>query len=254
MKKGVYFKGALPTGWDNFTRSTINYRESIGKTVHVPEKSENPTLCSSGVIHAAKLAQNVFLGSKIPCSLFIVEGTPVIENQEKSGFKEFFVREEVPIENFDQIFGFKYSEVLNPLDPRKIEFEREITKEEITLVKKWGSVRGSVWDSVLDSVRDSVRDSVLDSVWGSVWGSVWDSVRGSVWDSVLDSEYAYLGNIFTGVKKWKYIEKIKVKGYPFQSCVDLLKLGLVPVCDGTQWFLVHPRLEGKGKIVWSGKV
>jgi len=83
-------------------------------------------------------------------------------------------------------------------------------------------------------VGDSVRASVWDSVWASVRASVWDSVRASVWDSV----WASVGSHFTIPRAdWKYTEKIKTKGYPFQSAVELWKIGLVPSFDGKIWRL-----------------
>jgi len=91
-------------------------------------------------------------------------------------------------------------------------------------------VRASVWDSVRDSVRASVRDSVR----ASVRDSVWDSVRVSVWDSV----WGYEGSLYKLKRnEWKYTEKIKTKGYPYQCLVKLWKQGLVPSFDGTTWRL-----------------
>jgi hypothetical protein len=121
----------------------------------------------------------------------------------------------------------------------------------------WASVGASVWDSVRDSVwasvGDSVGDSVRASVGASVRDSVRDSVRASVWasvgDSVWDSVYAYIGSLFNLKRSdWKHTEKIKTKGYPFQSCVDLWNMGLVPSFDEKVW-----RLHGKpdGKILFE---
>ena len=82
----------------------------------------------------------------------------------------------------------------------------------------------------------------LRGFWDSVGDSVWDSVRDSVWDSF----YAFIGSFFQLKKsKWKYTKKIKCKGYPFQSAVDLWMEGLVPIYDGKRWSLVGKR---KGKI------
>ena len=114
------------------------------------------------------------------------------------------------------------------IHPFKLRTKTKITEKHKLLLKEWASVRASVWASV----GDSVRDSVGASVWASVWASVRASVRASVWDSVG----AYTGSFFK-LEKWKYTEKIKVKGYPFQSVVDLWEQGLVPSFDGTIWRL-----------------
>jgi hypothetical protein len=89
---------------------------------------------------------------------------------------------------------------------------KKITKKHLALLRKWASVwdslRARVWDSVWDSVRDSVRASV-----GARAGSLFRLPRGA----------------------WKYTDKIKCKGYPFQPSVDLWNLGLVPSFDGKVW-------------------
>ena len=227
-----FYKGAQPSGWDFYTGKTINYRESIGKVVHVPNGiSKDYSLCSNTVLHASAEPTGVFVGSKIPLSLYLVEGDYVVDSKEDSqvrkfGFTEFKVIEEIPEEKFDSLFGFKYQEVLHPLDPRKITITQEVSTNEIKILKTWGSVRDSVWDSVRDSVRDSM------------W----------------DSEAAYIGSLFTSIKKWKYTEKIEIEGYPFQSCVELAKIGLVPCTDGKLWYLVHPKEGAVGEIKWKGKL
>ena len=107
---------------------------------------------------------------------------------------------------------------------------------QIALLKKWDSVRASVWASV----GDSVGDSVGASVWASVWNSVGASVR------------AYIGSFFKLPRKdWKYTDRISCDGYPFQSAVDLWKLGLVASYNGRLW-----RLHGgtDAKVLWEGTI
>jgi hypothetical protein len=57
--------------------------------------------------------------------------------------------------------------------------------------------------------------------------------------------------MFPNIKKWKYTDKIKTKGYPFQDAVKLWKMGLVASFDGTSW-----RLHGgkKAEVLWQGTV
>jgi len=251
LRNGKYFKLARPDGWDFYSGKTINYRESIGKTVTCPNQhNENPDiwnshveLCTSTVLHASKNPNDCFVGAKIPCSAYVVYGKPVVATKEKCGFKEFKILEEIPDAMLDRLFGWKYSEVCNPLDPRKVTAPA-ITNVQIDLLRNWDSVRDSVWNSVWDSVWDSVWNSVWDSVRDSVWNSVWDSVRysvrnsvrNSVRDSVRDSEAAYVGSLFPKIKKWKYIKDSKGI-YPFQPCVDLLRQGFIPSYDQKTWQL-----------------
>jgi hypothetical protein len=152
-----------------------------------------------------------------------------------------------------------------------------VSAKDKKLLKTWASVRASVGASVGDSVRASVWDSVWDGVWDSVgdivWDSVWDSVGDIVWDSVWasvgasvgdsvrdsvgasvgasvgDSVWAYIGLMFALPRDaWKYTEKIKTRGYPFQPCVDLWNRGFVPSFDGKTWRL---HAGPKAKIVYE---
>ena len=165
------------------------------------------------------------------------------------------------------------------IHPFKLKSVKKVTLKQKLLLKEWDSVRNSVETSVRtsvgssvgSSVRDSVRDSVRNSVWDSVWDSVetsvrdsvwysvrdsvWDSVRNSVessvWDSVWDSAGGYFGSFFKLERKqWKYTKKIKTKGYPFQSVVDLWEQGLVPSFDGATWRLHTGK---KAKIIFEIK-
>ena len=222
----TYYKIANADGWDRKTGNTINYRENIGKVVKVPESkyAAAPTICTNTGPHASKDLLDALKYAGIPCTIFRVKGKPVIEQDDKAGFKEFKVLEEIPEAKFDDLLGFRYQEALHPFDPRTVSVEK-VGSEEFEELREWGSVWGSV--------RDSVRDSV--------WDSVRDSVRGSVWDS----EAAYLGSLFTNIKTWKYTEKVTIKGYPFQSCVNLIKKGLVPATNSQgKWYLYHP-IDGK---------
>jgi hypothetical protein len=254
-----YYKLARPDGFDFHTGRTINYRESIGKTVKCPKPKRHfenwlktTDLCSDTVLHACVNPNDCFVAAKMPCSAYIVEGKPVVKDENKCGFKKFFVVEEIPQENLDEVFGWKYSETCDPLNPFKIRAPRMITNVQIDLLRNWASVRGSVWASVGDSVWASVWASVRDSVWASVgasvwasvrdsvgasvWASVWASVRDSVWASVRDSEAAYIGTLFPSIKKWQYINHDEGI-YPYQSCIDLLRQGLVPSYEREKWRL-----------------
>jgi len=224
MRKVLAYKLARTDGWDFYTGKTINYRDFIGKVVKCPNPNPKLGVCSRGVIHASKNSNDCFVGARIPCSAYRVEGKPACGDKTKWGFTELYILEE--IKDLDALFGWQYSKAINPINPlsRKV----KPTKSDIALLKEWASV----WVSV----RDSVWDSVGDSVWDSVGVSVWDSVRASVWDSVWDSVGAYIGRLFPNIKEWKYI-KHKKGVYPYQPVVDLWERGLVPSFDGSKWLL-----------------
>ncbi len=156
--------------------------------------------------------------------------------------------------------GYKLAEALFPFNPLKDGNPRHrVTKADIDNLIIFASVGdsvgdsvgASVWDSIRASVWESVRDSVGDSVGDSVWDSVGDSVRASVRYSVRysirDSVWAYVGSLFTNIKKWKYVDHVEGE-YPFQCLVDLWYRGFVPSFDGRKWRL-H---QGKdAKIVYK---
>jgi hypothetical protein len=231
----TYFKLAQPNGFDFYSGKTINYREAIGKTVSVPEASRHlpTTLCSSTVIHACPNPNDCFVGAKIPCSVYVVEGRPVVDDDKKFGFRRLKVIEEITSEKLDELFGWKYSEAANPIHPFKIKPPATIGEEQIRLLQTWASVGASVGESVWDSVGASVGASVRASVWASVWNSV----------------YAYIGSLFPKIRKWKYIEH-EEGVYPFQSAVDLWRQGLIASFDGKVW-----RLHGgeKAAILYEMK-
>jgi hypothetical protein len=64
---------------------------------------------------------------------------------------------------------------------------------------------------------DNVNDSEIALL--EMWASVW----------------AYISDFFT-IANWKYIDHEPCKN-PFQPCIDLWNLGLVPSFDGTTWRL-----------------
>jgi hypothetical protein len=163
------------------------------------------------------------------------------------------------------------------VNPFKFRMVKKVSVKHVLLLKDWASIRCSFGHSVMDSVGYSVRDSVgysvrdsveysveysvRDSViilirnlvgcsvMDSVGYSVRDSVGYSVMDSVEYSVWAYIGSFFKLERKqWKYTDKIKTRGYPFQSMVDLWDMGLVPSFDGTTWRLHSGE---KASIVFS---
>jgi len=275
MEKVRAYKLTRPDGFDFYTGKTINYAANLGGVVKPPKPNAELGICSSGVIHASINPNDCFIGAKIPCRAFVVEGMPVCGDKKKYGFTELAIVKEIT--DLDTLFGWKYSETTNPINPFSIK-PNKVTKKDLDTLKQWDSVRASVrasvgasvrdsawdsvrdsvrdsvWDSAWDSVRDSVGDSVWDSVWDSAWASVWASAGDSAWASagasVWDSVGAYIGSLFPNITKWEYVPP-DIKGYPYQSAVDLWKRGFVASHDGKHWRL-H---SGKdAKIVWVGKI
>ena len=241
------YKLTRPDGYD-FYSGTINYREAIGTIIRVtdfdpPQRGS----CGKG-LHASKKPNDCFVGAKIPCAAFKVQGIGRIAgDKQKTRYKAIKVLEE--LHDLDSLFCWKYSEATKPIHPFRLT-PPEITETHIKLVTQWASVRASVRDSVREFVEASVGASVREFVGASVRDSMEESVRNSVRDSVRDSVEesveAYIGSLFPNIKKWKYINHKKGE-YPFQSAVDLWKQGLLVSFDGTKY-----RLHGgeKADILW----
>jgi len=140
--KRIFYKLAREDGWDFYTGNTINYRENIGKVVKCPNPDPKMGVCSAGVIHASKSPNECFVGASIPCSAYKVKGKPTCGDETKYGFIELEVLEE--IEDLDTLFGWKYCEAKNPLNPFTLGKKSPI-KSDFEELKRWHSMRDSVW-------------------------------------------------------------------------------------------------------------
>lgn len=121
------------------------------------------------------------------------------------------------------------------INPKNIQHGNVVNDSEIVLLHMWALVRASVGSSVGASVWNSVGDSVGNSVWNLVRNLVRDSVGASVWALAWDSIGAYVSDFFT-IAHWKYVDHEPGKN-PFQPCIDLWHLGLVPSFNGKTWRL-----------------
>jgi hypothetical protein len=166
MNMKTYYKLARPDGFDFYTGKTINYRNGIGKTILCPGGDKTKGICSNGVIHASLDINDAVRYAKLPFSAYIIQGTPVVTQDDKCGFLKIDIVSEII--DIDTVCGWRYTETINPINPLKL--KSTVTKADIELLKEHASV----------------------------WASVWASVRASV--------YTYIGHFFPNITKWKYIE------------------------------------------------
>ena len=177
----------------------------VGKTVRIWRKaSRRARLCGPGILHACPNPNDCFVGASIPCRAFLVEGEPVTDDGSKFGFHALKVVDEIT--DLDALFGWRYSEAINPVHPFRLP-SPQVGEDELALLREW------------DSVWASVRDSVRDSVW------------------------AYIGSLFPDIKRWGYL-KTSTGSYPFASGEKLWRMGLVPSFDGKLWRL-HGGSDGR---------
>ena len=135
----TYYKLARPDGWDFYTGKTINYREAIGGIVSAPDW-RRIAACGHG-LHICANPNDCFVGAKIPCAAFEVEPAgrvkPVAIDTTKVKVKALRVIREVT--DLDGLFGWRYSEAINPLNPFSL--PRPLITEEVEkLLGAWASV------------------------------------------------------------------------------------------------------------------
>ena len=138
------YKLTRPDGFD-FYSGTVNYRENVGKIIRVTDFDPGPNVCGKG-LHASRNPNDCFVGARIPCAAFEVDGIQRIAgDKQKSRYQAMKVLEEII--DLDKLFGWNYSEAINPIHPFEIKCPK-ITDKHIKLLKQWDSVGGSVRDSV----------------------------------------------------------------------------------------------------------
>jgi len=253
----------------------INCRKHIGETIELDTKSNI----------AYRDPRNIFHRCKIPCSVFKVKGEPYDETRGVGWFDEVTIIEEILEEQFDDLFEFKYSEAINPINPLEIT-PPEIGQTHIDLLYDWAFVRAiggfkeyvssryTIWDAVQASIKYNKTNRTGQKHWVSEWIAVADpvydvfvklkeklhttigkqfeslpiSAETRITSSLTDACGAYIGSLFPKIDKWVCCEKID-KPYPFESASILWKMGLIPIYDGKYWYLV-----GAGKVLLSEQI
>lgn len=247
MPRVTAYKLARPDGWDFYTGKTIQYRaKNYPHVVRVPNPNPKLGIRSNGVGHASLNPNDCFIGAKIPCSAYRLRFEPVCEKEEKWGWIEAEVLEEIT--DLDALFGWRYSEVLHPLNPFTIPASL-VDESVLRLLERWDLVWSLVWSSVSASVGISVSVSVIAVTEALIQEKVGALIEAQSGGAVEAQVWAYIGSLFPNIQEWKFIPH-KKGIYPFQPAVDLWRRGLVASCDGRMWRL-H---SGKdAKVVWAGK-
>lgn len=246
------YKLTDPKGWD-FYSHTINYRDAIGSIVRVTDYDPRKIVCGKG-LHASRNPNNCFVGAKIPCAAFKVKGIQKIAgDKKKSRYRALKVVEE--IKNLNNLFGWNYSEAINPVNPFEL-IPPQITDKEIKLLCDWASVVSLIMDTewsmtppvgcMISPVRYMIWD-MLDSTIVSEtvkqrgdYFIVWNKLHTLIKDAVS----AYIMSLSS--------KKRPKKGtYLFQPAVDLWRMGLVPAFNGKLWCLYGGR---KPEILWKGRL
>jgi hypothetical protein len=253
-----------------------DFRYELGKEYICSDFDEDHTKnCSRGFYATPSVEGLLYANLAKSRKAFecVVEGKVVNCDRFKVRWEKIKIVREIPEEEVrdlakaeGKVRGYNIEEALYPLDPFKIK-PPKIMAEHKKLLAKWisvyGSVSGSVgsvssvydsvssvYDSVSASVYDSVRDSVSASVRDSVYDSLREALRDSARYSVWASMDAYISSLFPNIEEWKYFDHPKGTN-PFQPCIDLWRMGLVPYYYYGKWYLFSS--EGKENI-WVSSV
>jgi len=123
-----YYKVARPDGFDFYTGKTINYRDNIGKEVTNPKKTKSKELCSDNVLHASELFFDALNYGELPCSIYVIKGTPVVTQSDKLGFKKLSVVREIDTTHWQKAYNsfmiWMLEDLKNNFDNKK---EQQVT-------------------------------------------------------------------------------------------------------------------------------
>lgn len=137
---------------------------------------------------------------------------------------------------------FRFHSIVQPLNMPKVETP---TEKMIELLEKWASIREflyyfrhySVGHSVVNTIKSSMAQPTAEFLLNSVVKSVVLNglFDGTQCDAYVDAIYAYASSFFH-FKEW---DKVKNEPFvnPFQSCIDLWNMGIIPASNGKYWRL-----------------
>ena len=161
-----YYKVARPDGFDFHTANTINYRENIGKTVSVPNKTKSKELCSSDVLHASELFFDALGYGQLPCSIYIVKGNAVSTQSDKVGFKKLKILREINIENWQSAY---HKFMIWMLEDLKNNFDNEKEKQVAVSINQTIKV-------FTDALKTGKIDkSAVSAAWSVAWSAAWSA-------------------------------------------------------------------------------
>lgn len=151
----------------------------------------------------------------------------------------------------EQIRRLDLQTVIKPFHFHPIVFPFSIPKTEVPtnemigLLKRWASIRElllhyrdcSVARSVIYTLRSSIARPTVDYLLHSIINSnaLKGEFKGAECYSAVDAIYAYISSFFC-FKKWR---KTNGESFvnPFQPCIDLWNMGVIPISNEKYWKL-----------------
>ncbi len=172
-----YYKVTRPDG-SSFYDPDIKY--VVGKRVRPKPYDGKRELCGPGVLHASKTIRDAYKTASWPCAVFKVTGKPIVEQSDKSGFKQLHVVEQIPSM---ELFGPNGDRVQAVLDRVAVCTVDEICDLGAAWDAAWGAARGAAWGAAWDAAWGAV----WDAAWGAAWDAAWGAARGAAWGAAWDA-------------------------------------------------------------------
>lgn len=144
----TFYKAVRVDGTD-FRTGTVDYASICGTGEWLPELPGGEC-CTWSVYHASTSAADTLIGGSWPCRLFLVEGEPVSEEDNKRGFRTLRVLRELPAW---QALGPNGESVA-----ALIKVAQQLTPEQAeALDAAWGAARYAAWDAARYAAGDAAR-------------------------------------------------------------------------------------------------
>ena len=110
----------------------------------------NPDVCSPGVLHASRTAPDAARYAKdYPFRLLIVEGIPVVEEDDKAGFRQLRIVEEAG--SLVPCFGPNGVAVVDVLDTVRAATADELSRLAAAWAAAWAAAGAAAWDAARDA-------------------------------------------------------------------------------------------------------
>ena len=131
--------------------------------------------------------------------------------------------------------------VINPFTNGQ--FEGQVTPEILELLHGWESVIDTIDDSLSDIAYETIISTVHETMNDQILSIIWDKIKAETdesdfcycYESVFEAVLGYLSSFFV-FKKWTNSEE-NSNINPYQPCISLWEMGIVPVFNGRQWSL-----------------
>jgi hypothetical protein len=259
----------------------------VGKEVSLPP-SQQTRLYSSTLLHASEkpLHALMYAVNIFDTALLEVEGEEKVEEWTKFGFFSLKVTREVPDNQKNELFGFHFNELVNPINPCDIncDFDEYAWRDFVNWITITESTKNhpnkdnfkTVQEIVVSTIRSSdwwfiIEGMGLTGVTSLFFGSpspAMEDIRKSIISllaqyyttipefafyndckTVEDVMWAFVGSHFHKIHHWAYLDD--KFGYPFQCIVNLWKKGFIPLQIQGKWKLCHPIKGQAAQIIWE---